>query len=68
MANDKKKCCADDAKKPVVADVMREIKVVNHKLNLLLENAGLGEQLRALTEQLRGPTDQLEATVKANQP
>jgi short-subunit dehydrogenase involved in D-alanine esterification of teichoic acids len=48
---------------------MFQLLVAIHKtLNLLVENAGLGDKLEALTLELRGPTDKLEAAVEANQP
>lgn len=52
------------------SEVLRQLKAANQKLNLLVENAGLSDQLKEiqLAEQLRGPTDTLKAAVDANQP
>ena len=52
------------------AEVLRQLKAANQKLNLLVEAAGLGDQWKEiqLTEQLGKATDQLDASVKANQP
>jgi len=52
------------------AEVLRQLKVANQKLNLLVEAAGVSDRLKEiqLAEQLRGPTEELDAAVKANQP
>lgn len=49
-------------------EVLRQLNAINHKLNMLIENAGMGDKLRALTEELRGPTDSLQDAVERNQP
>ena len=41
---------------------------INKKLNLLVENAGMGDKLDALRQELHGPTETLKAAVEANQP
>ncbi len=52
------------------AEVLRQLKATNQKLNLLVEAAGVSDRLKEiqLAEQLQGPTDKLDAAVKANQP
>ena len=47
-------------------DTLRQLNQINAKLNLLVDHAGLGDKLDALTEELRGPTDALQAAVDAN--
>ena len=47
-------------------DTLRQLNQINAKLNLLVDHAGLGDKLDALTEELRGPTDTLQAAVDAN--
>jgi hypothetical protein len=41
---------------------------INQKINMLAENAGLGDKLEALAQQLHAPTEALRAAVEANQP
>lgn len=42
--------------------------IVDNKINMLIENAGLGDKLAALADELHGPTEALRAAVEANQP
>lgn len=41
---------------------------INKKLNLLVENAGLKDELEAMRLELKGSTEALAAAVQANQP
>lgn len=50
------------------SDVLHQLNAIKQTLDLLVENAGMGEQLRALTQKLRVSNEQLEADVEANQP
>jgi len=47
--------------------IEHQLTVIDKKVNLLVENAGMGDKLEALAQQLHGPTEALKAAVAAQQ-